>query len=246
MPDSYTSLAPIYDTIGMSSFARQFVPSMLDYAQRHEWLGRQILELGCGTGAGILTLTDGNFNLIGVDQSEQMLAVASAKDNGVHWEKADIRELGDAFGQQDMVLAVDVLNELDNSDHLRAVFGGVHALLRDGRPFMFDVHTIAGLARRGTAGDQILYDSDDVMVIVRNSFDYDRQTATRQHITYRRGDENAWERLETVRSIRGFPIQAIIGLLKQSKFRSVTILDTSLQPYRGQQTTDRVIFVANN
>ncbi len=246
MSELYTSLAPIYDEIGMSSFARQFVPSMLDYAQRNDWLGRQILDLGCGTGTGILTLADSNFNLIGADQSDAMLEVAAASDDTVQWEKVDIRDLGDTFGRQDMVLASDVLNEMDNVRDLQAVFAGVHEMLREKRPFMFDMHTIAGLTQRGTVGDQLLYESADILVFARNTFDYERQTATRNHITFRKGADDTWTRLETVRVLRAFPIQAIISLLQRSGYSSVSILDTSLRPLSSQQTTDRVIFVANN
>ncbi|MEL7235338.1 MAG: class I SAM-dependent methyltransferase, partial [Chloroflexota bacterium] len=172
MTQSYAMLAALYDELGMADFARTNVPLMLEYAQRNDWLGRQITELGCGTGEGILTLSDSGYTVTGIDMSQEMLEVAQTKSSTVEWIQEDIREMTDSIGPQDLIVAVDVMNEMDNVRELQAIFGGVLERLRDGRLFMFDMYTIAGLTGRGTSDDRIVYDQNGVTMFSSNRYDY--------------------------------------------------------------------------
>jgi 2-polyprenyl-3-methyl-5-hydroxy-6-metoxy-1,4-benzoquinol methylase len=245
MSQSYSILAPVYDEIGLSSFAQQIVPMMLEHAQRNDWLGRQITEIGCGTGEGILTLANSNFTLTGVDISLEMLEVAESKANSVRWVQEDILAMSDAIGEQDMILAVNVLNEFSNVRELQTVFTAINERLRSKRIFMFDMYTIAGLTKRGTQGNQMIHDEHGVTVFVSNEYDYERQSSTRNHITFLRDPEaGGWNRMDTSRTLRAFPLQAIAALLQRSNFSNVSVLNTQFSSVENPSSVDRVIFVA--
>lgn len=245
MEEHYTLLAPVYDTIGMADYAREVVPLMLDYAQRTDWLGRQIMELGCGTGEGINTLAESGFKLVGIDNAPEMLNVAKTKMGDVQWVQADIKMLPtDQFVQQDLIIAVDLVNELDSLREYQSMFQSVYDLLQDERLFMFDMYTIAGLTKRGTQGDQLMFDDDGVTAFIMNKYDYERQMAKRTYVVFWRDERGYWNRLDADRSMRVFPISAVGAMLQRVGFSDVKVLDHTLRALDPRRAPDRVVFVA--
>jgi ubiquinone/menaquinone biosynthesis C-methylase UbiE len=79
MPPAYDVLAPIYDQIGMAEFSRRIIARLVNYAQRNDWTGRRILDLGCGTGGSSVWLCQNRFSVTGVDNSAVMLERANAR-----------------------------------------------------------------------------------------------------------------------------------------------------------------------
>ena len=73
MPADYATLAPLYDKLKMAQFAEVYTPQLINYAHQHDWLGRQIIEIGCGTGASVRWLGTHGYNITGVDVSAEML-----------------------------------------------------------------------------------------------------------------------------------------------------------------------------
>lgn len=249
MPDSYTVLAPIYDKADMSA-ARLLVPSMLDYAQQNDWLGRHITDFGCGTGTGALWLAEAGYNVTALDRAPQMLEIAQSRGTQslgitVEWHEADIRSPGDALPQTEMVLAVDVLNEVENVKDLQAAFASAFNALKDDKLFIFDMHTIEGLSQRGAMSDQILHDADGLTMFGRNDYDYERQMSVRHYLTFMQDESGAWSRLDATRVLRAFPLQAVAALLQRTGFSDVHLLDIAFNPYDARRRgVYRVIFVA--
>lgn len=65
--------------------------------------GHGVLEIACGTGRVAIRLAQDGIQIVGLDHSEAMLAVARQRSSGmtnVHWVQADMRsfDLGKAFG----------------------------------------------------------------------------------------------------------------------------------------------------
>ncbi len=76
MSDDYAVLAPLYEPLGMAAFAEALTPHLIDYAQSHDWIGRRIVDLGCGTGASVRWLANHGYNVTGIDLSPSMLKIA--------------------------------------------------------------------------------------------------------------------------------------------------------------------------
>ena len=104
-----------------------------------------VLDLGCGSGAVTLLLAKEGFDVIGVDISPDMLAIARSK--------AEEEGLDILFLNMDMcafeipepvdcvVSALDCVNYLENSDELRAAFECVYGSLKPGGMFIFDINS---------------------------------------------------------------------------------------------------------
>lgn len=249
MPGDYAVLAPIYDDIGMVEFVRRITPRLIDYAQRIDWLGRRVAVLGCGTGGGVEYLSQYPYTIIGVDNSAEMLEVARRKLNdpglSIRWQQADIRELGNQIGSVDLVLALNVMNELNSLRDLETVFGNVQRTLDPGKLFLFDMLTVQGLTQDGESGDKLLHNNpQNLSVFSTSDYDYERQMQTIQYFIFQKAGGN-WARSEAKRILRAFPVQAVASLLQRSGFTLRTILNTNLEIYDpGSSRAPRVIFVA--
>lgn len=249
MAGDYAILAQIYDDIGLSAFSRRMTPLLMDFAQQHDWLGRRVFDIGCGTGASIEYLSQYPYTITGIDSSPEMLAAAQNKlessGANVRWLQQDIRELSAQDGTADMVLALNVLNELNSLRDLEAVFARVHRLLEGGKLFIFDMFTVQGLAEEGNRSDLLLHDSPErLAVMLRSQYDYERQMHTAHYLIFHRAS-GAWERLEARRILRAFPVQAIASLLQRCGFAINHLIQPDFAPYEPSVSRSaQVIFFA--
>jgi SAM-dependent methyltransferase len=251
MPGTYEVLAPLYDQIGMADFGKWVTPRLIDHAQRGEWMGRRVLDVGCGTGASTSWLCENRFTVVGVDRSPEMLQIAndSLDEKSRPLFKAyqqDIRSLKD-IDAVDMALAIDVFNELESLREFEQAFSGLKACLSPGKLFVFDLVTIEGLSLRGQDGDQVVHDdTKDLTIFTRNRYDYERQIQTCHYIVFRAQD-SVWERYETERVLRAYPIQAVATLLQRSGFSIIDIVNVDFQPVKpGTSGEQRVIFLSKS
>ena len=247
MPGDYHILASIHDEIGMGGFANQMTGRLVDYAQRNGWMGRQIVDLGCGSGESLLWLSQHHYIVTGVDRSPEMLNLAKsylAQNNvSASLTQGDFRTLNNISGQ-DMVLALNVLSELDNIRALEQAFKHIHGMLRDGRWLVFDMYTIEGLVTRNQAGYDLEHDSDGLTIFVSNRFDYEKSIQYRDYIIFRQHD-TGWERLEAQRSLRAYPIQGVTALVQRSGFNVHHVLNMDMSDHKPSNSTPRVLIFAS-
>ena len=248
MSDDYEQLAPIYDALGMADFAASVTPPLLDYAQSHDWVGRRAVDLGCGTGASVQWLANRGYNITGIDASPSMLRQAqqsiSSSGSGIGFQlyEGDIRSLSNLH-DIDLALALDVVNELNSLRDLEATIVSVARILVPGKLFIFDLHTIEGLARLDNT-TSIIHDDLDLTALVTHRFDYDRQVDTAEYITFQRSG-SAWQRLHAIRTMRGFPIQVVTALLQRAGFGIMAMLNDRLETVDpATQREPRVIIFA--
>lgn len=79
MSTIYHAYAPFYDGSGQIRFAVLMAHYLDELLQHHPVNGRRSLDLACGTGTLALLLADKGWHVVGVDQSEPMLALARDK-----------------------------------------------------------------------------------------------------------------------------------------------------------------------
>ncbi len=231
MPGEYAVLAAYYETIGMADFANVYTQRLVNFAQANDWLGRQVIDLGCGTGASTRWLATTGYTVAAIDQSSEMLAEArrlSSTNLGIQWLQGDIRALSNAIGTYELAIALDVFNEINSLRDLETVFGAVHRILEPGKLFIFDLHTMQGLAERGEQATEILVENPDLMVILENQYDYDKQTLGQKYTIFHQ-QGGAWARRMTARTTRGFPVQAVTALLQRANFGIMALLNLNME-----------------
>jgi SAM-dependent methyltransferase len=140
----YASFAAFYDAVqGERADDADFARSLVERGRPD---ARRVLELACGTGSVLARLRDGYEEVVGVDRSPEMLAVAAAKLPGVRLVEADMTtvRLGETF---DAVLCLyDSVNHLLRWQEWEALFDTACAHLDPSGVFVFDVNTPRRLA----------------------------------------------------------------------------------------------------
>jgi SAM-dependent methyltransferase len=245
VPADYTTLAPIYDLAGMQGFAQQMTPRLVDFAQRNGWMGRNIVDLGCGTGAGLPWLARYHYALTAVDANPVMLQLAqngTTPDMHISWLEADIREVKLNAESADLVMALDVLPDLDESRDLEAVFKNVFTFLRPSKWLIFDLYTIEGLTLMGQEQDQIIYEGEEATLFARHSYDYDRQVL-RSEYTLFQAEGEMWRKARATRTIRAYATPIVTALLRRANLQVMHVLNQDLQRYEPGQTGVRRIFI---
>ncbi|MBN8636682.1 MAG: class I SAM-dependent methyltransferase [Anaerolineae bacterium] len=245
MTDDYAALAPVYDRLGLSSFAETVTPQIIAFAQAQDWAGRRVVDLGCGTGASVRWLTANKFSTVGIDLSSAMLTLAQksivGSGVGLRWLQGDMRALDDLH-DIDLVLSLDTLNELNSLRDLEMVFGAVFKALAPGKLFVFDLHTIEGLAQRTPLS--YMLDTDDLTVLRAEEFDHERLANIAQYTVFERAGY-LWRRWSATRTLRGFPIQVVNALLGRAGFGIMALMTEQMQQFDPTaMRAGRVVFFA--
>jgi hypothetical protein len=155
-----------------------------------------------------------------------------------------MRDTGNQIMTADLVMALNVMNELNSLRDLETVFTTAQRILEDGKLFIFDMITVQGLSSVGSSEQLIHDDGQTVTVFGSKDYDHERQMQTINYIIFRQQD-GTWKRTEAKRELRAFPIQAVASLLKRNNFTIRTIMNNRLENYEpGVSRADRVIFFA--
>ena len=244
---SYRFLAGCYDQFTYDVDYAAWADYIEKHFQKRPLPGRTVLDLACGTGSLTRELALRGYELIGVDQSPEMLAEAAEKNRGVSpiepiflcqpMEKLDLYGTVDAC-----VCCLDSVNYVTRPQKLQKAFERVHLFLIPGGLFLFDVNTPEKLA--GLDGQVFLDETEDAYCVWRAEF------SRRSHICSYfmdifRLDETTgqWERGEELHQERAYGLEELAAMLERAGFRDVKTFGalTMRLPKAGEP---RVFFTA--
>lgn len=242
---AYEYLPLVYDAAGFSTYATQSTSRLLEFLHENGWIGRQVLDLGCGTGASSAVFADVRMAVTGVDSSAGMIAKAHARFQGstydTRFERADIRSYVALEETYDLVYCLDTLNYLSSVKDIEVVFQHVYHACQVGKTFLFDLETVEGLA--AYPPEQVLHRSTGIFATSSNSFDYEALSLV-QHITFfAQRQDRFFERFEETHVLRAYPIKGLVAILKRVGFEVEYMMNLDFTPYEG--SGNRVVVIAH-
>jgi SAM-dependent methyltransferase len=245
--NAYAILSQIYDDAGFANYAAHITPEVLTYIQQHGWLGRSILDLGCGTGASTSALAQRGFNVTAIDQSPEMLKAARMRVEGTGYlaelVEGDMTSV-DYPGGMDLVCCFgNAINDLRSLRDIEAVFQKAFNALQPERRLAIDMLTLYGLGEY-LKGEQIIDISDSLYMTVHNTFHYDTMTLRQSLVIFQRQLNGAWVRHNVFLTLRGFPVAKVVEKMEQVGFKVLSVLDTQLKDYQPDHDREgRVIII---
>ena len=241
-----------YDAI--ARFYDQFTQDV-DYDSRAQYISEllkgseigcaTVLDLACGTGSLTVRLAQLGYDMIGVDNSEDMLSLARMKEQGgdILWLCQEGEEL-DLYGDIDCaVCTLDSVNHILDFDELVRVFSRVSLFMNKGGRFIFDVNT--DYKHREILGDNsFVWEEDGVFCAWQNEYDGDTKTVNMQ-LDFFIENNDGYERETQLVTERAYSRKELCQALRMSGFELVAEYDDmTLNP--PTEISERVFYVAHN
>ena len=211
--EAYTSFAEVYDRFMDNIPYKDWCEYVTGLLNEYVIRDGLILDLGCGTGSLTELLADRGYDMIGVDNSEDMLQIAmdkrekSGKD--ILYLMQDMREF-ELYGTVRAVLSIcDCMNYILEYEDMVEVFRLVNNYLDPGGIFIFDLNTI--YKYETLMGEStIAEDREECSFIWDNYYDkeskineYDLSLFIRQEEDlYRKYTENHYQRAYSLEEIK--------------------------------------------
>lgn len=244
---------------GYSVFARYYdeLTANIDYVRRGEYFHEIIkrfkatkenilLDLACGTGSISEVMARLGYDVIGVDNSDEMLGMAIEKkfDSGLNIQYLcqDMRKL-DMFGTVDVIIcALDSINHLANLNDVRKVFEGAAFFCEMNGLFIFDVNTLYK-HREILANNTFTYETDNVYCIWENTLNAETDEVRMNLEFFEREENGLYSRSSESFSEKAYSEETIEKLLEESGFKVLAKYgDDTFEP--PTETSQRIIYAA--
>jgi len=244
---------------GYSAFARYYdeLTANIDYKKRGEYFHSIIqrfkttkenilLDLACGTGSISEVMAGLGYDVIGVDNSDEMLGIALDKkfDSGhnIQYLCQDMRKL-DMFGTVDItVCALDSINHLASIDDVRKVFENVAFFSEQDGLFIFDVNT-PYKHREILANNTFTYETENVYCVWENTLDPDTLEVRMALEFFEREENGLYSRSSDSFSEKAYSEEDIERLLRECGFEVLGKYgDDTLEP--PKEDSQRIVYAA--
>lgn len=246
------SFARVYN-LRWADFARSAAPALRDFYETAS-LGnkhRAVLDLCCGTGQLAKHFLEHNYQVIGLDASEHMLAYAR-ENNAAYIVAGDaIFVQGDAtdFSFENkyglIVSTFDALNHLVDFQALKSCFQCVYPVLMPGGYFVFDLNTRSGLQRwNSIAVDER---SEEIFLVTRGIYSPEMERAWTRISGFIRLENGLYEHFEETAFNTVYELQSVHDALIETGWRNVHFarLDDLHTPLEDPESEGRVFIVAH-
>ena len=219
--EAYTSFAQVYDTFMDNVPYEEWTEYIADILKEYGIDGGIVLELGCGTGSMTELLADRGYDMIGVDNSEDMLQMAMDKrtksGHSILYLLQDMREF-ELYGTVCAVVsACDSVNYITDPEDLLEVFRLVNNYLDPRGIFIFDFNT--EYKYREVLGEQVIAeDRDDCSFIWDNYYDNEEQINEYELTLFVKEAENEplYRKYQETHYQRAYTLEHIQSLLKKA------------------------------
>ena len=143
--ESYGRFAGVYDVFMDNVNYRVWADYIIETLAQDGIRDGLVLELGCGTGTVTEMLADAGYDMIGIDNSEEMLAEAMEKraesGHDILYLLQDMQDF-ELYGTVRAVISVcDSMNYLTDEEDLEYLFALVNNYLDPSGIFIFDMNT---------------------------------------------------------------------------------------------------------
>ncbi len=244
--EAYTGFAEVYDTFMDNIPYKEWAKYIQGLLEEYGIRDGLVLELGCGTGTVTELLAEAGYDMIGVDNSGEMLGTAIEKreesGHDILYLCQDMREF-ELYGTVRAVVSVcDSMNYITEYEDLVKVFRLVNNYLDPGGFFIFDLNT--PYKYREILGDNTFAESrEDSAFIWENMFDEETGVNEYDLTLFVREKEGVYSRYEETHFQKAYTDQEIIRALKKAGMEPVAMYDAfTREPVR--EDSQRIYVIA--
>ena len=243
--EAYTSFARVYDTFMDNVPYKEWADYLGKILKEYGIDDGLVLDLGCGTGNMTEMLASSGYDMIGVDNSEEMLGEAMEKraESGheILYLEQDMREF-ELYGTVRAVVSVcDSLNYITEEEELEHVFALVNNYLDPQGIFLFDMNTVYKYQTM-IGNTTIAENRDEGRFIWENSYDEETGINTYELALFIPREDGLYEKDEEVHYQRAYSLEKIKELIGKAGMELLAVYDAyTLEP--PKEDSGRLTFV---
>lgn len=226
--EAYTGFAAVYDIFMDNVPYEEWSSYLHGLLQEHGIEDGIVLDLGCGTGAMTERLAAFGYDMIGVDNSEDMLELAMEKrvqsEQDILYLLQDMREF-ELYGTVRAAVSVcDSVNYITEPEELTEVFRLVNNYLDPGGLFLFDLNTPYKF--RELLGDNVIAENrDEGSFIWENAF-YEEDQVNEYDLTiFVKEEEGLYRKYQETHFEKAWTLEKVKELLEEAGMEFLGVYD---------------------
>lgn len=244
--DAYSSFASVYDQFMDNVPYEEWAEYLTGLLKEYQVNDGLVLDLGCGTGSPTEILAKKGYDMIGIDNSEDMLQMAMEKraDSGLDilYLLQDMREF-ELYGTVAAVVSIcDSMNYLTDYEDLVETMRLVNNYLDPKGVFIFDMNTVHKY--RDLIGDRTIAEARDECSFIWDN-DYDPETKINEYdlTLFIQEEEDLYRRFEETHYQKAYELEEVKQAIQEAGMEFVAVYDafTHKEP---DENSERVYFVA--
>lgn len=246
--EAYTSFAEVYDQFMDNVPYREWADFLQEILQKEGISDGLVLDLGCGTGSMTEELAGRGYDMIGVDNSEDMLEIAMEKrqesGHDILYLLQDMQEF-ELYGTVRAVVSVcDSVNYVTEKEELEQVFRLVNNYLDPGGIFVFDFNT--EYKYREVLGDRTIAENREDSSFIWDNYYYEEEHMNEYELTLfiqEADQKELYHKYQETHFQRAYTLEEIGELLERSGLHFVAAYEdyTKEAPGKG---SERICVVA--
>ncbi|HKM33634.1 MAG TPA: class I SAM-dependent methyltransferase [Lachnospiraceae bacterium] len=209
-----------------------------------------VVDLGCGTGTLTEMLSEAGYDMIGIDNSQDMLDIAMEKKlssgQEILYLLQDMRSF-ELYSTVGTVLSVcDSLNYILSEEELLQVFRLVSNYLFPGGIFIFDFNTVYKYAQ--VIGDTTIAENRDECSFIWDNYYHEEEQINEYEVTVfvkKDEDEDCFRKFSETHYQKGYTVEQMKRLVEEAGLHAELILDADTHQ-EVSETSERVYVVAKS
>jgi len=241
---SYESFAKVYDELMDNVPYDTWTEHLIRDLKEYDITDGLICELGCGTGNVTARLSKAGYDMIGVDDAEEMLSVAREKQDSeqILYLQQDMRSF-ELYGTVRAVVSIcDCMNYLLEEEDLLKTFQLVNNYLDPDGIFIFDFNTI--YKYKEVMGDTVIAENrEDCSFIWENYYDVEEEINEYDLTIFVQTQEDLFQRFTETHLQRGYTLAQMQEILQKAGLVFLKAIDVDTQGEVTEQT-ERICIIA--
>lgn len=244
--EAYSGFAEVYDLFMDNIPYKEWCQYLIGLLQEHGVSKGLVADLGCGTGNVTELLSQSGYDMIGIDNSEEMLSIAMEKnkDDSVLYLLQDMREF-ELYGTIKAAVSIcDSMNYILEEDELVEVFKLVNNYLEKDGVFIFDLNT--KYKYETILGESTIAEAREESSFIWENYYYEEEEINEYQLTIfvkEPEEQERFRRYTETHFQRAYSLEKIKELLEKAGMKFVAAYDAFTKD-APRQDSERVYIIA--
>ena len=245
--DAYTSFARVYDTFMDNIPYKEWSEYLISLLKEYSVNDGLVLDLGCGTGNMTELLAQAGYDMIGVDNAEEMLEIAMEKreksGQDILYLLQDMREF-ELYGTVKAIVSIcDSVNYVTEEEDLLEVFKLANNYLDPKGVFIFDFNTVYKYSE--ILGNQTIAEDREDCSFIWDNYYYEEEQINEYELSLfiKETDSDLYRKYQETHFQKAYDLETMKRLVEQSGLEYVTAYDAFTKQLPTKES-ERVYIIA--